>query len=290
MSMRFTVLASGSAGNASLVSTGGHTVLIDAGIGPRTLAQRLAAVGSAWRHIHAVLLTHTHTDHWKNPTLRHLARLGIPFYCHREHDDDLDAQSAALVRLKDAGLVRYYEAERAFEVVTGLRCRPLPVRHDAGATFGFRFEGAPDLFGHATALAYLADLGSWDDDLVASAADVDLLALEFNHDVEMEQNSGRWPQLIERVLGDHGHLSNEQAASFVTKLLACSTPGQLRHLVQLHLSRECNRPRLAAAAGRTALLSCSSAAQVFTARQDQPSLTFNLGGARTKIRKVGASD
>jgi phosphoribosyl 1,2-cyclic phosphodiesterase len=290
MSMRFTVLASGSAGNASLVSTGGHTVLIDAGIGPRTLAQRLARVGSAWRHVHAVLLTHTHTDHWKDATLRHLSRLGIPFYCHREHDDDLDTQAQALVRLKDAGLVRYYEAGQPFEVVSGLRCRPLPVRHDAGATFGFRFEGAPDLFGHATALAYLADLGSWDDDLIASAADVDLLALEFNHDVEMEQNSGRWPQLIERVLGDHGHLSNDQAASFVTKLLACSTPGGLRHLVQLHLSRECNSPSLAAAAGRAALLSCASAARLFTARQDEASSTFSLGGARTKIRNVGARD
>jgi hypothetical protein len=57
-------------------------------------------------------------------------------------------------------------------------------------------------------LAYVADLGTWDDELARSLADVDLLALEFNHDVDMDYASERSPYLIARVLGRHGHLSN----------------------------------------------------------------------------------
>ena len=85
MGLRFTVLASGSGGNASLVEAANFGVLIDAGIGPRMLSQRLTAVGQSWASVHAVLLTHTHSDHWKDRTFAHLHRRGIPLYCHAHH-------------------------------------------------------------------------------------------------------------------------------------------------------------------------------------------------------------
>ena len=59
--------------------------------------------------------------------------------------------------------------------------------------------------------------------------------------------------LIQRVLGDPGHLSNEQAAALVREVLARSRPGKVRHLVQLHLSRQCNSPTLAQKAARQML-------------------------------------
>jgi glyoxylase-like metal-dependent hydrolase (beta-lactamase superfamily II) len=62
MPLRFTVLASGSGGNASLLEADGFGLLLDAGLGPRQLAGRLAAVGASWQQVHAVLLTHTHSD------------------------------------------------------------------------------------------------------------------------------------------------------------------------------------------------------------------------------------
>ena len=49
-------------------------------------------------------------------------------------------------------------------------------------------------------------------------ADVDILALEFNHDVFLEKSSGRSPALIFRVLGDRGHLSNVQAAELLREV------------------------------------------------------------------------
>jgi phosphoribosyl 1,2-cyclic phosphodiesterase len=284
MSLRFTVLASGSAGNASLVEAGDFGVLLDAGIGPRVLSQRLAAIGASWGNVHAVLITHTHSDHWKETTLGRIAKRGIPIYCHSEHHVYFRSCSEAFTALEDAGCVRKYKSGAEIEFGPNLRCRPLPIRHDAGATFGFRFDGAPDLFGHAAALAYLADLGCWNDQLVEAVADVDLLALEFNHDVEMERRSGRMPDLIERVLGDEGHLSNVQATEFAQEVVSQSTPGRVQHLVQLHLSRECNRPALALAAARRALRGLKWSGTVVTAHQDRPSSTFHLGGPSARRR------
>src|SRR5262245_22999959 len=83
--MRFTVLASGSSGNASLLEVGRFGLLIDIGLGPRQLAQRLAHVRRSWDDISAVLLTHTHGDHWNPRTLQQLARRGIAFWCHADH-------------------------------------------------------------------------------------------------------------------------------------------------------------------------------------------------------------
>jgi phosphoribosyl 1,2-cyclic phosphodiesterase len=277
--LRFTVLASGSGGNASLVESEGFGVLIDVGLGPRQIGMRLARVGLSWSAVHAVLLTHTHSDHWKDATLLHLHRHKIPLWCHAGHHTVLRTYSDGFLALHGAGLVRSFEPHEDFELSPRLRCRALPVRHDGGATFGFRLEGGGDLFGQCGALGYVADLGCWDDELAAQLADVDLLAVEFNHDVSMQQTSGRTPRLIERVLGDEGHLSNVQAAALVRAVLARSTPGRLRHLVQLHLSRECNRPALAREAARTLLEEMGLSITVSTAKQDAPGATLHLSAA-----------
>ena len=99
MVLRFTVLASGSGGNATLVEADGFGVLLDVGLGPRQLGARLAAVGSSWAAVHAVLLTHTHSDHWKDRSLAHLRRRRLPFYCHPDHHPSLLTWSPAFAGL-----------------------------------------------------------------------------------------------------------------------------------------------------------------------------------------------
>jgi phosphoribosyl 1,2-cyclic phosphodiesterase len=287
MALRFTVLASGSSGNSTLVETDRFGVLIDSGLGPRELAQRLSAAGRSWGDVHAVLLTHTHADHWRDRTFAHLVRRRIPLYCHPEHHSMLQLYSPAFAALLGADLVRAFDGGEEFVLAPGLRCRPLPIRHDCGATFGFRLEGAPDLFGNAASIGYVADLGTWDMVLVEGLANVDLLALEFNHDVIMEHTSGRSPALITRVLGDHGHLSNVQAAELVCAVLRRSEVGRLRHLVQLHLSRDCNRPVLAREAAQAALNLLQASVTLATAMQEEPLPTVTLGeyrGQRSRRR------
>jgi phosphoribosyl 1,2-cyclic phosphodiesterase len=280
MALRFSMLASGSSGNACLIEVDGFGLLLDAGLGPRLLASRLSTVGVTWSHIHAVVLTHTHGDHWNDRTLAHLHRLRIPLYCHPHHHVTLRGASMAFTTLRRANLVKDYEPGQPLQLAPALRCFPLPVLHD-DTTCGFRFEALPDLFGHTATLGYVADLGCWQPGLADVLTDVDLLALEFNHDVILEETSGRSPALIFRVLGDRGHLSNTQAAGLLREVLKRSQPGRLRHLVQLHLSRQCNRPAIAVDAARVVLRELNADLAIHTARQDRvgPSLTVGNGAA-----------
>lgn len=63
MAMEFGVLASGSSGNAAVVTWARRGVLIDLGLGARSLTKRLEQLGLNWSNLDAVVLTHVHTDH-----------------------------------------------------------------------------------------------------------------------------------------------------------------------------------------------------------------------------------
>jgi phosphoribosyl 1,2-cyclic phosphodiesterase len=277
MTMRFVVLASGSAGNSSFLQVGDFGLLIDAGLGPRQLGSRLTSAGLHWSRVGAVLLTHTHTDHWQERTLAYLAEHRIPLYCHPEHVRHLQLLSQSFDDLVSHSLVRDYQVGVAFEPARQLSCLPFHLPHDSTMTCGFRIEGRADLFGRPAVLAYAADLGCWDASLARVLANADVLALEFNHDVVLQRTSGRSRRTIARNLGDRGHLSNEQAAVLVREVLRVSDRVYPKHLIQLHLSRDCNRPNLAVSAVRDILIAAGSAVQLHTARQDQAGPILTLG-------------
>lgn len=275
MSIRFAALASGSSGNASIVETAGLGLLIDLGIGPRVLRDRLRLVGSEIDLLVAAILTHTHGDHVREDTLAAIARASIPLYCHVGHRAALDGLEA-FDALDRAGLVRHYENRQPFLAPSGMRVEPFELRHDGGPTFGFRIETAVKRRQRSVSIAYLADTGTWNDEMIEACLDVNLLGLEFNHDVALQRSSRRSPRLIARNLGDGGHLSNDQAADFLTRVCSLSQPGMLRHVVLLHLSRQCNRPELAVAAARRGLSAERRAVAIHAARHDIPEPVLRL--------------
>ena len=281
MPVQFAILASGSRGNAALVQAGGVGLLIDAGLGVRRLADRLEGVGSGWERIGCVLLTHTHGDHVDDATLGALARRGAVLYCHEGHRHAL-SRHAGYRALDQAGLTRDFEPDRPFLTPAGMRVEPFRLSHDGGPTFGFRIEARPDRGGRWAGLGYLADTGTWTDAMVDAVADVDLLGVEFNHDVELQRRSTRSPYLIARNLGDRGHLSNDQGAGFVSAVLARSKPGAVRHLVLLHLSDDCNRPELALKAARGVLRSAGRRSSVHATIQQVASPDLRLVPARRR--------
>lgn len=82
--VRFTVLASGSKGNSSIVSSisaaGGSTrILVDAGLSCRELFRRMALVGEDPATLDAILITHEHADHVNGLAVT-ARKLGIPVY------------------------------------------------------------------------------------------------------------------------------------------------------------------------------------------------------------------
>jgi phosphoribosyl 1,2-cyclic phosphodiesterase len=280
MSVQFAVLASGSQGNSTLVQSGGIGTLLDVGIGPRALAHRLTGVGSSWDRIASALLTHTHGDHIHNATFHRMSRQRISLYCHEGHRAGLKHLSG-FRSLEADGLIRLYD-DRPFLTPAGLRVEPLELRHDGGPTFGFRLEVKPARGARTVALGYLADTGSWSDAMVEALAEVDLLGVEFNHDVEMQLRSPRHPALIARNLGDWGHLSNVQGAELVLAVLARSGPGAVRHVVLLHLSQQCNHPELALKTAREALRDKGRRVAIHAARQASPHPNVLLGPSRRR--------
>lgn len=277
MPLHFVVLGSGSSGNATFLEADGFGLLLDVGLGPRQLSSRMAQLGLSWERVRAALLTHTHSDHWNERTFAHLLRRRIPLYCHPDHHAALQMYGMVFGKLQAAGLVQEYAPDVEWFLTPGLRCQALSIPHDGGATFGFLFQATVD--DRVEALGYVADLGSWTAELAERLANVHLLALEFNHDVELEYASGRSPRLIARVLGDHGHLSNVQAAGLLQEILRRSDRGRLQHVVQLHLSRQCNHPSLAVEAAQAVLDGHATAIRLHTASQSQPLHVLPHGNA-----------
>ncbi|MDB5353253.1 MAG: metal-dependent hydrolase, beta-lactamase superfamily [Planctomycetota bacterium] len=265
MSVDFTVLASGSRGNAALIRSGGVGLLIDLGLGPRVMAARMSEVSAGWAGVASALLTHTHGDHVQSASLKMLASHGIPLYCHEGHRAEL-SRHAGFKYLERADCVRSFD-ERPFLTPDGKRIEPIVLSHDGGPTFGFRIEARSSRRGRPVAIGYLADTGCWTRATADCLTDVNVLGVEFNHDVEMQRRSGRAPYLIARNLGNRGHLSNDQGAGLVSAVLERSARRTVRHVVLLHLSQQCNLPALAINAAKAAVRDRGASARIHAASQ-----------------------
>src|ERR1700733_8678364 len=231
MSLELCILASGSAGNAAILRSPAGVLLIDAGVGPRTLAQRLEGTGVGPTDIAALCLTHLDSDHFSPRMALTIRRLGIPIYCHADKVDDL-----ALFAPDLAPLIRSFDTT-PFSPIDGLTCDPLHFPHDRLGSHGFVVDG----FGYR--IGYATDLGHVPRSFFDRFRDLDCVALESTYDPDMQANSARPAFLTRRITGGRGHLSNFQAFAAIRKLLdrARRLPD---HIVLLHRSQECNCPHL----------------------------------------------
>jgi phosphoribosyl 1,2-cyclic phosphodiesterase len=281
MSVHFAVLTSGSRGNATLIQAGGSGLLLDFGMTPRKLGQRLESVGSGWDKIALALLTHTHGDHVDPGSLGKMAELGITLFCHFGHQKAL-RRHPQFRELDRRGLVKCFE-DRPLLLPLGMRVEPFALPHGTGPTYGFRVEARPDRGSRWVSVGYLADLGHWSSSMVEAVAEVDLLAVEFNHDVKMQWGSGRPPALIARNLGKNGHLSNDQGADFVSAVMERSKTKPPRHVVLLHMSEQCNSPDIAVETARKALRGSKRRPGIHATSCEAASPNLLLGPTRRRV-------
>ena len=246
MSVKLTILGSGSSGNCAYIETAEARILVDAGFSPRQIRQRLAGIGRAPENLSAILITHEHSDHIAG-LLGIADKFQIPVYCNR------DTQDAAIWTFKNKWSKKTnlaLETDDTFKAkinwqlfatgasfeIADVVIETFSIPHDAQDPVGYLLRTARGNIGFATDLGHVTKL------VLERIRAANVLVLESNHDVKMLQECPRrsWA-LKQRILGRHGHLSNATAAETAAQIMSAD----LKHLYLAHLSRECNRPELA---------------------------------------------
>ncbi|MCC6659793.1 MAG: MBL fold metallo-hydrolase [Phycisphaerales bacterium] len=223
------VLASGSGGNCTVIAVGDgdarRVMLIDAGLSPRRTRRLLGDLDLSMEQVRVVLLTHLDTDHWRWSWRGELPEAARVFL-----------SGTHLAAGRRAGWLPPSASawDGDFEAMNGVGVRPLHMDHDDLGVSAFRIEIGGGTLGFAT------DLGRVTAPLIELLRGVEVLAIESNYCTRMQVGSARPWFLKKRIMGGRGHLSNDEAARAVEAI------APRRHVVFLHLSRECNRPSLVA--------------------------------------------
>ena len=228
--LSITMLGSGSSGNAAIVQFGSLTrrvVLLDAGLSPRKVREGLLHRCPPGTELGAILLTHLDGDHWHRGWSAQLARRGVPVLLRAAHF------AGALALGIPRSCLHVIEGEAALG--EHLRVRAVRTPHDEDGSTAFIIDTPAGRVGWAT------DLGSVHDDLVEALTGVDLLGIECNYDEQLQRESPRPWHLKQRIMGGHGHLSNDQAMDALDRIRAVADPAAIG---LLHLSRDCNCPHL----------------------------------------------
>lgn len=253
--LRFSVLGSGSSGNATLVSSGTTHLLIDLGLSARRIAQSLTALDIDPANLHGILISHEHTDHVSGiPVL--LKKLAIPVYT-------TPATAAAIPCNGTTVNFQPFDASQSFEI-GDILVEPVAISHDAGDPCGFILSSG------GVRLAHITDLGALTNLVRQRLRGLQGLVIESNHDEEMLKiGPYPWP-LKQRVLSRLGHLSNRDLAVFLEE----EFDGSAREIVLAHLSRQNNHPAIALMTARQALAARASGdsgqVTVTAAAHDEP--------------------
>lgn len=229
--MRLVSIASGSSGNCIYIGSENTHILVDAGISNKRIEQGLNEIGLKGSDLSGVVITHEHSDHIKG--LGVLARRhGVPIYATRETIEEISCVKSLGEYPKE--LLHPVKPDVDFSV-GDLEICPFSIDHDAANPVAYRVKHEKKQVAVAT------DMGHFDPYIIDHLKGLDALLLESNHDVNMLE-TGPYPYYLKRrILGDHGHLSNENAGRLLNYVLH----DHMKHILLGHLSKENNYEKLA---------------------------------------------
>jgi phosphoribosyl 1,2-cyclic phosphodiesterase len=235
LTIRFRIIASGSNGNASYISTPDGTIIIDAGISRKRILAALEQDDIGIDSIIGILITHGHTDHISGlPVLA--SSLDVPIYCTLGTKEELKKLSYRDPRWDSVSeysyILSYKEPflteNEAFTII------PLKTVHDAAEAAAFH------IIYDDVGITTVTDTGDLTDDILRAIRASHIALVEMNHDVDALRNSMRPVWLKERIR--NVHLSNRKTISYFGNLVE----SKLKALFIGHLSGECNSPDLVA--------------------------------------------
>ncbi|MBU7319025.1 MBL fold metallo-hydrolase [Paenibacillus sp. SM 69] len=233
--MKVTILASGSSGNCIHLQSGDTGILIDAGVPKTKIEKRMIEAGiNPASDIQAIFITHAHGDHIKGLPLANKWR--IPVWASEGEWKNIQAVDDDLRRVMDVGFDMHLFG--TFWV------RAFPTHHDSYNSLGYVVGWENDGW-----CSICLDTGKVDAEMLEAMAGSDVYIIESNHEPNMVEASSYPDSVKARVLSDIGHLSNEQTAAALAKLIK----GKGERIYLTHLSNNNNMPALAEGTVRRAL-------------------------------------
>ena len=238
--MKITVFSSGSSGNCELIRTNNLNILIDAGITKKQLDEDLLDYDLTLNDIDVLLITHEHSDHVKS-LVSLLKYTNIKIFMSRGTYFSLvkDSESKATTnRLYkeafDEGRIVLLNRLNNFDYeeidYLDIKIKPIAAFHDAAECVGYVIKS------NDKSLALLTDTGYVHQNVIPYLMNLNCYILESNHDPEMLMASSRPYYLKQRILSDHGHLSNRDSMATLVKIMGDKT----KLVMHAHISKECN--------------------------------------------------
>lgn len=223
--MRVDILASGSSGNCIAIRSHETTILIDVGIAKTKIEKRLLEVGIRPNHIAAIFITHAHGDHIKGLPLAN--KYNIPVYAAVEEWKSINGVEEDLQGIKLPGKLMN---------INDFLVGAFRTHHDAYEPMGYTVQTK-----EGKKVSICLDTGHVDSEILAAMRDSNTYIIEANHEPKMVEVSDYPSSVKGRILSDMGHLSNQQTADALSKLVQ----GKGEKIYLTHLSSKNNMPALA---------------------------------------------
>lgn len=265
--MQVSVLASGSTGNVSLIMTGQHKILMDAGLSGKKIKNLLAKVHVNINEIDMAFLSHDHSDHSK----------GLGVLMRRYPQINAFANSGTWQYLLDTNKIGKLPVQQMNTINPGqtetfgdLDVTAFATSHDAAQPQYYVFSS------DGKRIAFLTDTGYVSQNVEGVIKDADAYMMEFNYDTQMLRDGPySWP-LKRRILSDVGHLSNDEAGQ---ALLDVVTP-KTKHIFLAHRSQHNNTEHLAHETAEEMLVdgdaNLDSDVKIINTEPDLPTALYNI--------------
>lgn len=229
--LRFISFGSGSSGNSYLLQNDNDMLVIDSGVGVRTLKKYYHDYGLTLAHINNILITHDHADHVKSVGAISNA-FNIPVFSTSDVHKGIRKNYCVRKKIEPQNEI-CIEKGKTYQIGS-YKVTPFGVPHDSTDNVGYKIENSGITF------CLMTDIGHVTDEIRDNVACADYLVIEANHDEQMLKN-GPYPQYLkERVAGENGHLSNKVCAETIAQYAS----DKLKHVWLCHLSEENNHPEL----------------------------------------------
>lgn len=199
------VIGSGSCGNSYVFYDGKSSILIDQGYSFSHFKHKFSTLGIPLNSVKAILMTHFHPDHSHGLKLTS-AKLNAKLYIAKQAIEK-EPTHFNKHNFKKTNLIDYAVDEVI--QIDNFIIKAFNTSHDSGGSVGYYIENDEDK------ITLITDTGVTSEEMKNYAGQSNILFLESNYDEGLLMDGPYSYKLKKRVLSKWGHLSNEQALSFV---------------------------------------------------------------------------